>query len=81
MKRHISLQNGAQKEQWQRNRGHANIYIHFYVLCPLISWTITTGEILAVRAHCALLLHNVLPKKTPGTPLLNAPKFKSPQIP
>ena len=37
--------------------------------------------ILALRAHCALLLDKVLPKEPPGTPLPDAPKFRSPQLP
>ena len=35
----------------------------------------------ALRAHCALLLDKVLPKEPPGTPLPNAPKFRSPKLP
>ena len=31
--------------------------------------------------HCALLLDKVLPKESPGTPLPNAPKFRSPKLP
>ena len=39
------------------------------------------GGILALHAHCALLLDKVLPKEPPGKALPNAPKFRSPKLP
>ena len=38
-------------------------------------------EALALRAYCALLLHEVHPEETLGPPLPNAPKFRSPKLP
>ena len=35
----------------------------------------------ARRTHCVLLLDMVLPKEPPGTPLANAPEFRSPKLP
>jgi hypothetical protein len=51
----------------------------------VVDWRGHSGAALAL-AQCALLLDALLlddvpPEEPPGTPLLNAPKFRSPKLP
>ena len=65
---------GARPAHAQR----ATFVLSILSLAPSLSspWEVPQGGILALRAHCALLLDYVPPEEPPGTPIGNALRIR-----